>query len=402
MVYKCPNCDAALTYNPSLHMMECDSCASFYEPEQVSWQSAGVSEEYEIKENDAEAFLLANVYAEDGDYMQLRMYRCTSCGAELAVNDTEASSFCAFCGQPTVIYDRVSKQRKPTYIIPFEYSKEQAAAVVRNRLHRTGVFIPKEIQNLEVMEKMRGIYVPYFLFHAEYYDNQTLYYQRNKKTRFYQLEAKCDFRQLSCDAASRINDEITQRIEPFNMNGLKRFEPGYLSGFYADSFDLTARQLTNVVKKRCEELFDDRARREIASGVVYTTQTSPRCKILHSEYALFPIWFMTFRYEGESYTLLVNGQTGKIAGGLPAKKSDPVLFFLLIAAACALLLITIGFFLQSFAKIGILVVVFAPVLGILFWLLGLNLFFKNRALIKRSKTIGTKKYVEERQGGDGE
>ena len=163
MVYKCPNCDAALTYNPSLHMMECDSCASFYEPEQVSWQSAGVSEEYEIKENDAEAFLLANVYAEDGDYMQLRMYRCTSCGAELAVNDTEASSFCAFCGQPTVIYDRVSKQRKPTYIIPFEYSKEQAAAVVRNRLHRTGVFIPKEIQNLEVMEKMRGIYVPYFL-----------------------------------------------------------------------------------------------------------------------------------------------------------------------------------------------------------------------------------------------
>lgn len=402
MVYKCPNCDAALTYNPSLHMMECDSCASFYEPEQVSWQSAGVSEEYEIKENDAEAFLLENVYAEDGDYMQLRMYRCTSCGAELAVNDTEASSFCAFCGQPTVIYDRVSKQRKPTYIIPFEYSKEQAAAVVRNRLHRTGVFIPREIQNLEVMEKMRGIYVPYFLFHAEYYDNQTLYYQRNKKTRFYQLEAKCDFRQLSCDAASRINDEITQRVEPFNMNGLKRFEPGYLSGFYADSFDLTARQLTNVVKKRCEELFDDRARREIASGVVYTTQTSPRCTILHSEYALFPIWFMTFRYEGESYTLLVNGQTGKIAGGLPAKKSDPVLFFLLIAAACALLLITIGFFLQSFAKIGILVVVFAPILGILFWLLGLNLFFKNRALIKRSKTIGTKKYVEERQGGDGE
>ena len=49
MIYKCPNCDAALTYKPSLHMMECDSCASFYEPEQVEWQNEGTKEEFEIR-----------------------------------------------------------------------------------------------------------------------------------------------------------------------------------------------------------------------------------------------------------------------------------------------------------------------------------------------------------------
>ncbi len=262
MIYKCPNCDAALTYNPSLHMMECDSCASFYEPEQVSYREEEVREEYEIKEDDAEAFLLENVYAEDEEYMQLKIYRCSACGAELAVNDTEVSSFCAFCGQPTVIYDRVSKQRKPTYIIPFEYSKEQAVTIVRNRLRRTGGYVPKEIQNLDVLDKIRGIYVPYFLFHAEYYDIQEIQGQKDgaSDSATFQLEAKCEFRQLPCDASSRIDDEISQRIEPFNMNGLKRFDPSYLSGFYADSFDLTAKQLTNVVKRRCEELFDDRAR----------------------------------------------------------------------------------------------------------------------------------------------
>ncbi len=401
MIYKCPNCDAALTYNPSLHMMECDSCVSFYEPEQVSYQSDGVQEDFELKENNAEAFLEENIYAEDSNYIQLRMYRCTACGAELAVGDTEVSSFCAFCGQPTVIYDRVSKQRKPTYIIPFEYSREQAATVIRNRLRRRGVFVPKEIQNLEVLEKMRGIYVPYFLFHVKYKDNQEIQRRDKKRVQRFHLEAECDFRQLTCDAASRINDEVTQRIEPFNMNGLKRFEPGYLSGFYADSFDLTARQLTNVVKRRCEELFDDRARREIsATTLVYTTKTFPQCNILHSEYALFPVWFMTFRYKGESYTMLVNGQTGKIAGGLPAEKTDLVIMFSAIAVFCAALLIAIGFFLESFAGLGVLVVVFATVPGFICWILGLIPFLKNRKALKRSKTIELKRYIEERQEAD--
>ncbi len=40
----------------------------------------------------------------------------------------------------------------------------------------------------------------------------------------------------NCDASSRINDEITQRIELFNMNGLKRFEPAYLSALFALAF----------------------------------------------------------------------------------------------------------------------------------------------------------------------
>lgn len=405
MIYKCPNCDAALTYNPSLHMMECDSCASFYEPEQVSYREEEVREEYEIKEDDAEAFLLENVYAEDEEYMQLKIYRCSACGAELAVNDTEVSSFCAFCGQPTVIYDRVSKQRKPTYIIPFEYSKEQAVTIVRNRLRRTGGYVPKEIQNLDVLDKIRGIYVPYFLFHAEYYDCQEIQGQKDgaADSATFQLEAKCEFRQLPCDASSRIDDEISQRIEPFNMNGLKRFDPSYLSGFYADSFDLTAKQLTNVVKRRCEELFDDRARRSIRKdGMVVITKSDPRCKILHSEYALLPVWFMTFRYQGEVYTMLVNGQTGKIIGGLPVEKTEIRVKFLTIAALGAIPLISIGFMLESLIGAGFAIMAPLLVVGIFFWGLGVTPILKSRAFRKRTKAKETMRYVTERQEGDEE
>jgi hypothetical protein len=32
---------------------------------------------------------------------------------------------------------------------------------------------------------------------------------------------------------------------------------------------------------------------------------------------MLPAWFLTFRYNDKPYTILVNGQTGKVIGGIP-------------------------------------------------------------------------------------
>ena len=34
-------------------------------------------------------------------------------------------------------------------------------------------------------------------------------------------------------------------------------------------------------------------------------------------YMMFPVWFFTFKYNGKPYTILVNGQTGKVVGTMP-------------------------------------------------------------------------------------
>lgn len=39
MIYKCPNCDGALEYNPSHAKMECPYCWNVFEP-QVAMQAA--------------------------------------------------------------------------------------------------------------------------------------------------------------------------------------------------------------------------------------------------------------------------------------------------------------------------------------------------------------------------
>ena len=39
------------------------------------------------------------------------------------------------------------------------------------------------------------------------------------------------------------------------------------------------------------------------------------------QYAMVPVWILTTQYEGKPYTFVMNGQTGRLVGSLPADKN---------------------------------------------------------------------------------
>ena len=159
MIFDCPACANALLYNPTLGKMECLSCGNVYDMKNFDDKK----ETQELKRKPA---------SPDEDMVEYNIYSCTACGAEIAVNGVESSTFCSYCGQPTIVFSRVSASRKPKYIIPFEITKEQAVASIRKRLSE-GFFVPKEIQNFEI-ERVRGIYIPFWLYDIDYSDRQYL------------------------------------------------------------------------------------------------------------------------------------------------------------------------------------------------------------------------------------
>ena len=199
-----------------------------------------------------------------------------------------------------------------------------------------GFLVPKEIKNFEI-EKLSGIYVPYFLFDAYYYDNQRVTYSEGagdkKKTRFVDFEAECEFKKISCDASKKLNDESTQRLEPFMLDDLRDFEPAYLSGFYADRYDMNERTLKNVVRVRCKELFDNEMKMDIMAENAKILSSHPKFELKKAQYVLLPAWFMTFRYKNEPYTILVNGQTGKVVGAVPFTKDKLIALFIAISGS---------------------------------------------------------------------
>ncbi len=317
MVIKCLSCGAAVEYDPLSEKMKCKYCNSMFDVKEFSQK--------EELENET---------------MECDIYSCTSCGAELAVNGVEASTFCAYCGQPTIVFNRVSHEMKPKLIIPFKIPREYAIYAIRQRFAE-GRFIPKEVKNFDV-ERVCGIYIPYWLFDTYYYDRQIIKarvkYGKSDITVRYLREADCNFKNLSLDASFDLSDDSTQRLEPYNMDELRKFEAGYMSGFYADRYDMKNIDLHDLLFSRSKEMFDNEVLETCEGHSKKIVSNGPKMQIQKETYVMLPAWFMTFRYKNRPYTMLVNGQTGKLVGAVPFDKKKACLngigIFLLLACLC--------------------------------------------------------------------
>lgn len=330
MVCKCPNCDGALEYNPSYAEMECPFCGNTFET-QVAMQAVSRAQ------TQAEEPQIIHKIADDTqETMECKIYACTSCGGELVVNDVESSTFCAYCGQPTVVFCRVSKELRPKYILPFQITKEQAVQIIREKFSK-GMMVPDEIKNFQV-ERLRGIYIPYFLYNIYCYDFQILEgTDKNGSKRRYLREAQCEYKGIPLEASYHLNDEMSKLLGYFDFNNLKPFEPAYLSGFYADRYDIDKQKAEETAVKRIIEDFNRKIRYSVPAKDLRILEQHPRPEVRNQDYVLMPVWFMTFRYKNEPYTMLVNGQNGVLTGAVPFKKSYTGLVFV-----CLTITLTVG------------------------------------------------------------
>lgn len=342
MVYRCLNCGAATKYDAKSGRMICDSCCSIWDPALLQAQS--------IPENETEKKTPEELEKERFSFgatatLDCPVYHCTACGAKLLINEVESATYCAYCGQPTVIFDRIRQQKQPKYIIPFRVSKSLATEKVKDRLSN-GSFIPKEIQNVKP-EHIRGIYIPYKLVDLNYKDVQIYNEPPSKKTtrvRRYLREGTAKFRNLTLDTSISFNDESAKRLEPYEMISLKPFKPVYLSGFYADCSDEDPYITKKKAEKRARELFVYKMKQQLkqeGAGSPILVSEDPKVNIEKTEDILLPAWFFVFRYRNKSYTIIVNGQTGKVVGTVPIDRKKVFLTYIPLTLALTLILSTI-------------------------------------------------------------
>ncbi len=399
MIYKCTNCDASLKYNPVIKLLECENCCSVFKVEDLT-----------PYEEPSESFTRPDTpgqYSDspdDNEMMDCNIYSCTACGAELAINGVEASTFCAYCGQPTIVFNRVSQQMKPSYIIPFQFERDQAEGAIREKLSK-GFFIPKEIRNFEV-ERLRGIYIPFWLFDMYYHDKQVLKGRvksgKNTVTRYFYREGEIEFKNITTDASEQLSDESSQRLEPYDISRKREFDVGYMSGFYADRYDVPKEHAVGVAINRAEELYDEQIINTVRASSVKIIERDPEYKVHKSEYIMLPAWFMTFRYQDEPYTVLVNGQTGKIIGAVPFHKGKVVSLYILFASLFSAIAFPFSWFAVDYVVNGTgdkraTFLVFMCVGAGAMLMAGIRLFKKTIKSIGLTKAKRTEAFVKDRQ-----
>lgn len=338
--YKCPNCGAELQFKPETQEFGCDFCDSSFTHEEIKVICA--KEENSIPdEKDSEA---KKEFKE-----HTNLYHCASCGADIIAEENQTATFCYYCHNPVILSGRLSGDYKPSKVIGFKLTRENAVNAFKKWCGKRW-FIPKDFKSDQQLEKMTGLYVPFWIadcdmkadFHAvgKKVRTWTSGNYRYKETKEYDVIRRADIftNGIPADGESKIDDLLMEAIEPFNYADAKDFSMSYLSGFFADKYDVDKAAVFPRVRSRAENAAK-KVINDSVTGYSLVSQRNESYKILNTswQYMMLPVWFMTYKYNGEMYSFAVNGQTGKLAGTPPLDKKKLALFSLGIGVLAAVI-----------------------------------------------------------------
>lgn len=343
--YKCLSCNANMHFDPILQKWKCDYCGSQYALEDIE-KAYGTDEnlknETEINLEQTSTLKSENEHIknikhernENAKQMSnYTCYNCPNCGAEILHDETTTATFCVYCGSTAIIKNKLKGEFNPSKVIPFKTTKEQAIKAFESYKHGK-LFMPDEFTNPNNIEKISGIYIPFFIYDCDLASNLAIDATRIKhwstssynytKTDFYNLirDSKMHFENIPVDGSTKFPDDIMNSIEPFDYKDLKDFSPSYLSGFLSERFDQTMDELFEVATARAKKS----AEKEVLSRVsTYATKVISKSnhnisKNNTSEYVLLPVWMLNVNFKGKMYTFAMNGQTGKFVGNIPVDK----------------------------------------------------------------------------------
>lgn len=330
--YNCPACGGKLIFDTEGQVLLCRFCGSDYRPEKLDLLE-------QIREIDKED-------AGENELDKCEVI-CDNCGASLITDKDTSATFCTFCGSPAIITQRLKKQFRPDYIIPFKVSREDAVQKFID-FAKQSRYAPSDFFNKKNFDKVTGIYVPFWLLSSRCKVSVRGNGWKNKIgiVDKYSLSSDFDiaFNNIPFDGALEISDELMEAIEPYDPSEMKPFNTSYLQGFFSQKFNLTADNLTDRILVRLEQYGRETAEMSFHS---YNRTKFGACAVrpydLEQKYALFPIWFLNYNYKGGNYRLVVNGQTGKVDGFLPVstvKRQLRLLPHRIIDALIVLLLIS--------------------------------------------------------------
>ena len=325
--YKCLSCSAGLEFNPPSQKWKCHYCFSEFTKEELDIAMGQKPE------------------AEEEEQLELDAYHCNSCGAELLADETTSATFCLYCKNPTIIKSRFTGKFRPKYLIPFRLTKEQAKDLYRTWIGKR-MFAPSEFKYQEEIEKITGVYAPFWLFDCKTHGliqgqgtRVKVWVQgeyRYTQTQFFQVVRRGigEYKKVPVDASKKLDDNLMQLIEPYHYKDLIDFSKQYMSGFMAERYDVESAEAQTVAKNRVSQ-FTEKRLQETIGGYTSYHDTNRDIAVQESEenYAMLPVYLLVNKWKGNDHLFMVNGQTGKVVGEAPVSRWKQFRFAGIVFAA---------------------------------------------------------------------
>ena len=324
--HKCPACRAPIFFKPELGKWKCDYCDNEYTLEEMKKYKNASSVEVE----------------RDVPEVHYDSYKCKNCGAEIIADENTASTFCVYCGNTAILKGKLSGKFAPDKIIPFKTLKDDAMNAFKG-LKKGRPLLPNDFTSLENVEKIRGLYVPFWLYNVRVYGgivadatkvrSWSIGDTHYTKTDYYKLyrDGEMKYYHIPVDGSERLSNDIMNTIEPFDYKEMVDYNHAYLSGFLSEKYDFPSEDVYQEAHNRALN-----SAREVMLSDMSHFSTKKICedKLLTEcqeiKYALLPVWMVNVKYKDKFYLFSMNGQTGEFIGDMPVDTKKTILYSILI------------------------------------------------------------------------
>lgn len=341
--HKCPACDAELNFDPKTQKWICEYCGSEY-----SLQDLKMEEDNQKKQKQQ---------TKKSSNISYNGYHCPDCGAEIVMDENTSVTECVYCGNTAIINERLEGEFAPKQIIPFKKDKKDAVEAF-SCYRKWKWFMPKEFLQKKNIEKISGIYIPFYLYDLDVAarinvqaTKSQVWSDRNyryTRTDYFDVarEGNMTFKMVPTDASKKFPDDIMDSIEPYNYKELVDFDSSYISGFLSEKYDLTIDELSERAERRAEKSAEEALLRDIHGYDTKTVRSSVQKskRKNSSKYVLLPVWMLNVKYNEKIYTLAMNGQTGKFIGNVPISKKKVVKYWFGIFFGVSVIALIFNFF----------------------------------------------------------
>lgn len=331
--HHCPGCGAEAAWHAERQALVCPYCGTV-SPAQLARDGSL------IEDHDVAKVLRALPDDARGWEQDRTPVRCGECNAISLFEATRAGQRCEFCGSTALVpFEHSRRAIRPESILPFGVTEPQARESLRRWLGRGGI-----------TDTVVGAYIPYWRFRSEVYVHWHAAVDYGTKDRPDWTPADAGF---SVDvegdllpATRGIDAALLERIAPFPEGQLVPFDPGYVAGWIVEQYQIDLGAAVDRTRAELEAAAPAAYRRRCIDEIpvrrymgLVVTATSAVKAFRHT---LLPVWLLRYRAGGVSYSAVINGATGAIAGERPASHTLAIAVAggLVLLAAAAILWVT--------------------------------------------------------------
>jgi DNA-directed RNA polymerase subunit RPC12/RpoP len=340
--FPCANCGAKTSWDPEHDMLACEYCGTKVPVP----RGEGTIVERALEDAGSAARGLG---------VELRAAKCANCGASVCFSTSSTAESCVYCGSPNVLAQAANRNAlRPESLVPLDLGQKDVEQAFQKWVSSLW-FRPNELKKARHASAV-GIYVPFWTFdcrvHSRWSADAGHYYtvtvpkmvMVNGKMKMSMVQERRirwvpafgqrhDAYDDELVCASGLAPELMRKLGGFETKALVPYRPEYLAGWRAEEYQLDLEQGWG----RCQSAVVDSQRSRCAGDVPGDTHRNLRVENAISgvrwKHVLLPVWSLQYRFHGETYTVLVNGQTGCVAGKAPISWAKVALFVLLVGVA---------------------------------------------------------------------